>query len=284
MADDVFHDRSTIALLEKLGISRNEVKCYLASLLLGHASVRDVAARGGVHRVNAYSAVRGLVERGLVRQEVRGGVRTVVAEPLDRLDTLAQEHQKHATRLRWKVADLVPALAKVSAQARDTQPGDIGDVLFFRGDDAFYRVADRTLEAAPRGSTMLFLDNSDYFHSSDNPKYDDEYYIPRRLERRIRARVLYHDARDPYAVHLYERDAEELRETRLLPSNMAFPCSMYIYGTEVALVWTTSQTYGLVIQGGPLNALMHTIFELIWNVSSPAGRKRGRNAARASNH
>lgn len=280
MADDILHDRGTIALLEKLGLSRNEVKCYLAALLLGPVSVRDLAVRAGVHRVNAYGAVRGLMERGILRQEVRGGIRTVVSEPLDRLDALAQEHQKRSTRLRWKVADLIPDLAKVSAQARDVQPGNLGDILFFRGDDAFYRVADRTLEVAPRDSTILFLDNSDYFHPRDNPRYDDEYYIPRRLERRIRARVLYHDAHDPFAVHLYEKDAAEHRETRLLPSEMAFPCSIYIYGSEVAIVWTTAQTYGLVIQGGPLNALMRIIFELIWKVSTPAGRKRRRVIAR----
>lgn len=262
MADDVLHDRSTIALLEKLGLSRNEVGCYLASLLLGPASVRDIAARASVHRVNAYAAVRNLVEHGLVRQEVRGGVRTVVSEPLHRLDAFAQEHQKRSTRLRWKVADLVPTLAAMSAKETGTPLEELGEVLFFRGDDAFYRVADRTLQA-PEGSTICFLEFSNYFHPTDNPGYDDEYYIPRRVARKLSARVLYRRL-DHYAERLSSTDAHELRETRFLPPDVIFPCSIYLYDEEVAFIWTTTQTFGLIIKRSPIVGVMRLLFEMLW--------------------
>ena len=284
MEDDVLRNRSTIALLEKLGLSQSEVRCYLAALLLGPSSMSEIAARAGVHRVNAYGAVRGLIAHGLASQEMRGRARTVILTPLEHLEQLAQDVQKQTTKLRWRIADLIPELAKVSAVASGVTASTLGDVVYFRGDDAFYRIAERTLEGAPRESTILFIEPTDYFHPPDNPRYDEEYYIPRRLERDVAVRVLLGSTCNYCIQHLRSRDAIERRTVRILPPRVNFPCSTYIYGSEVAFVWTTSQTYGLIVRGGPIYALMQTVFEFIWEASSPAAGRSGRRAMQRSSH
>lgn len=262
----VMHNRGIVAPLEKLGLSKNEIKCYLGSLSIGSAAVQDVAKAAGINRVNAYGAVRMLAERGLLEQEMTKRGQRVHPAPIERLQEFAQQHQKQATRLRWKIEDVIPQLMTLSSQTSSPSiPSAVmGAVSFYRGDDAFYRIAERTLQYAPPGSTIDFLESFDYFHLPDYPTYDDEYYIPKRMELDIAVRVLHYP--DEFARQLRLRDTRENRETRFLPSDINFPCSIYIYGNEAALLWTVEHVIGITIHGGPLVALLKTIFEMIWQM------------------
>jgi len=42
--------------LEKIGLSPNEAKCYLALLKEGSASANEISRRSGIHRVSVYDA------------------------------------------------------------------------------------------------------------------------------------------------------------------------------------------------------------------------------------
>lgn len=265
MIENILHNRSAIALLEKLGLSGNAVKCYLTLLTSGPTTVAEMANRAVVNRVNAYSTIKVLIDQGLAEQEMTAKGRIVRAAPFDALRELAQSNQKHATRLRWKIEDLIPKLISQSAPGNQTMT--MGEVLFFRGEDAFYQIAERTLDT-PAGSVIYILEAFDYFIPPDNSTYDDEYYIPKRLDRKLSARILHRP--DEYGRSLRARDAVQNRETRFLPVKLDFPCSMYIYRDEVALVWTTDHVVGLAVRGGPLVTLMRAMFELYWKAATPS--------------
>lgn len=265
------HDRSIIALLEKLGLSRNEVKCYLVSISVGMGRIAEIAKIAGINRVNAYSAVASLIERGLLEQEITRKGRRVQATPFERLQELAQQHQKRATKLRWNVEDMIGKLMVAAVYSHGAPSIGMGAVTFCRGDDAFYQIAERTLNV-PRGSTIDFLESFGYFQPPENPTYDDEYYIPRRIEQGISARVLHPTG--TYAQRLKSRDAKENRETRLLPADINFPCSIYVYGSEVAFLWTAEHAMGIIVHDGPLVDLMRKIFEMVWKVAGKAGIKK----------
>ncbi len=265
MIEDMIHNRSTIALLEKLGLSKNEIKCYLALLSIGSNKISEVAKVAGVNRVNAYGAVKNLTEHGLVEQEMVGKVRCISPAPLDHLQRLAQDHQDQATRYRWKIENLIPVLAALNAGA-GIKPASMGDVLFFRGEDAFYQIADRTLNA-PRGTVVCFLETYDYFRTASKLGYDDDYYVPHRLVQGLSAHVLHPD--NKYARQLREGDKKFNRETRLLSADLAtkLPCSIYIYGEEVAFLWTSERVIGVVIKNSPIVGVMKILFDFAWETA-----------------
>lgn len=263
-ADDLLHNRSAIALLEKLGLSRNETKCYIALLTMGSSGITKIANYARVNRVNAHHALERLVRRGLATQEIGKKSRTLQPAPLSHLLELARTHQKRASTVRWKIEELIPAFEKLGAGYHEPfRSGDARDVMFFRGDDAFTRVAERTL-LVPQGSTACYLEIRNYFDVSvgNYRNYDRDYYIPARVGRGIRARVLHKP--DAPGRGLKKRDERELRETRFLPTDLDFPCDIYIYGDEVALLWSTDEVNAIVIRGGPLLSLMRLLFDMVW--------------------
>lgn len=258
------HNRSAITLLEKLGLSRNAVKCYLASLTLGSATVAEISKVAQVNRVNAYDALKQLTECGLIEQELSKRRRRIHPAPLDTLRSLAQSYQKQATKFRWKVEDLVPVLASLAGRI-DEKPR----FLVFEGPRAFYQIAERSLQI-PAGSISYFIHATgdfDFFCPEENPAYDREYYIPERLKRGIQARVLLqHSAR---ARQLQVDDGKEQRETRLLSPQFRFPCMIMIYGEEIALVWRKEDVRGITIQGSPVVEVIKMLFGIAWQVARP---------------
>lgn len=265
MAENIIDNYSINSLLEKLGLSKNEVKCYLAVFTLGSAVVSEIAKVARINRVNAYSVIKTLMKRGLVEQEITAKGQIIHTAPLDHLQALAQDHQKKATKLRWRIEDLLPKLEALCIN--NATPSTImGDVIFFRGEDTFYRIADRTLAVAPQGSEICFLESHNYFLAPERGDYG-AHYISKRLDKNITARLLHPiTAKKQF---LQSLDSANRRETRFMSSEVIFPCSIYIYGDEIAFLWTKDQEYGITINGGPLVQLMKAVYEMIWSKSLP---------------
>ena len=53
---------------EKIGLSLNESRCYLALIKLAFASANEISRKSGIHHVSVYDALRGLKEKELISQ------------------------------------------------------------------------------------------------------------------------------------------------------------------------------------------------------------------------
>ena len=273
MSENIINNHSIIALLEKLGLSKNEIKCYLASLALSSAKISEVARVAKVNRVNAYDAIGALIKCGLIEQEATVGGRIIRPASLENLTEYARDHQKKATKLRWKIEDLVPTLLALSTDQTRQTTTEFEGVTIFKGDEGFERIAERTLAVA-RGSVNYYIEIEDLFHLESNLTYDEDYYIPTRVGRNISARVLACDS--AFGKRLVAHDLSEIRETRFLTSEMNFPCAIFIYGDEVAFVWKSDEIVCVVIKGSPIVAVMKTLFELVWQMAGSSKRTKNK--------
>lgn len=255
--------QSTIELLSSLGLPKNSVRCYVATLALGPSSVADIAKHAGMNRVDAYGAIQRLVEAGLVDQEVTSRGRRIHPQPLETLRHLAENHQKRAARLRWKIEDLIPQLLPFTT-GKEERP----EVMLFEGDDAAITIAERSLRAAP-GSTIREIHPEDRYEVFGAPEnYDTEYYIPQRLERNLSVMLL---APQSWYDRMHPLDAEQQRETRILPAGWEIASETFIYDDEVGLLWKHAEPIGIVIKSENIATLMRLLFEAVWNQASAKG-------------
>ena len=260
---NMLRELKTAAILEALGLSQNESKCYLAVLGLGPSGVSDIAKNAGIHRIDAYRAIKKLIHEGLVDQEVTHRGRIIHPSSLDHLRRIAINKQKNFAKLRWKVEDLIPQLLPFVAK-NDERP----DVMLIEGREAFLTVANRSL-GATRGSTILEVRPAAHdlfcktFFVSEN--FEEEYYIPTRLENNLSVCSL-------VSKSIYERihrnDACEKRETRLIPKEWDVMSEIYIYDDEVGLVWNAIEPIGLIIKSSTVVTLMKMLFMMTWEKAS----------------
>lgn len=268
MSNAALHDRSAIAVLERLGLSRNEVRCYLAALTLGSASVSELAQHARVHRVNAYSTVQSLTARGLVEQEVTPRGRRIHATPLERVVDIARDQQKASTKLRWRVEELIPALRGIAKNTERAQ------LFRYDGPTTIANVLERELAVTPPGSEMLeiclFVDGE-----PREARESQTRFITARLERQCSKRLLCLHSREHQ--DLIARDTAELRETRFLPEAFVRGtelCDVNIYADEVAMYWDEPPT-AIVVKGTRITNVMRMLFNMAWGVAEQNVPKRG---------
>ncbi|PLX28302.1 hypothetical protein C0581_02835 [Candidatus Parcubacteria bacterium] len=113
------------AILEGLGLSKNEAKIYETLLLIGEATVNEISVRSKIHRRNIYDTMSRLVEKGLVFQVIGKGDN--VYKPVDpnKLMELVEERQR-------KLEKVMPELVA----AYNDKP-QLEAVYFYKGIEGF---------------------------------------------------------------------------------------------------------------------------------------------------
>ncbi|MBI5794615.1 helix-turn-helix domain-containing protein [Candidatus Uhrbacteria bacterium] len=259
--------RTIIALLHNLGFTDNEAKCYLAALSLGDVPVQAVAKSAGVNRSNAYAAVRSLIERGLVYESIHTGAKRIQAAPAESLRDFARKRQKQATKLRWKVEDLVPMLSALSAGITDQ-----ARILVLQGSQTFTNLKARSLQIVSDGDEMREIDLVMQADARrEIQEFDEQVYIPRRVAKGCYKRTLC--VGDEWNWRSEKENRGKLRELRFLPEQIVKQLEMSdvnIYADEVTFYWQSPQPIGLIIQSQKISDIMRTLFDIMWSQTPPA--------------
>ncbi|HSW79579.1 MAG TPA: helix-turn-helix domain-containing protein [Candidatus Saccharimonadales bacterium] len=236
------------ALLEQFGLSDKESALYIALLELGQADVAAIAKKADVKRPTAYVLLDTLREKGFVSLQ-DGGSRQFQAE--DPRKILAFERSKVA-----QLEKVLPGMLGL-ASTSELKPG----TRFFSGKDGIKAVYEESLLQLA-GSEMLAIGNAEAVERSIEDF--QTWYIKRRAELGIPMRAIIPATPDGLKVAV--RDAEELRETRLIePGDFTEPVEVNIYGNKVSAVsFVENELIGVIIESKVLANVHRQIFELLW--------------------
>lgn len=242
-------------LLEQFGLSDKESALYLALLELGQADVAAIAAKANVKRPTAYVLLDTLKEKGFVSLQ-DGNSRQFQAE--DPRKILAYEKTKVS-----QLEKVLPGMLGLASKS-EHKPG----TRFFSGKDGIKAVYEETL-LQPAGSEMLAIGNAEAVERSIEGFQD--WYIKRRAESGIPMRAII--PATPEGLKVAARDAEELRETRLLePGDFTEPVEVNIYGNKVSAVsFVENELIGVIIESEVLANVHRQIFELMWRTARKQG-------------
>ena len=253
--NDMASQRTIVALLKNLGLTPNEARVYLSTIKLGEAGISEVAKTASVNRSNAYAAVQGLVHHGLIEQVITPSTKRVRATPVESLEALAKARQKEATKLRWKIADLIPTLLGLLGGGAE-QPR----FLSFEGPDTLMHLLRRSNKIAQPGSEMLEICTM-----SEASSKNSEWFSQERVALGCTKRLLCTDHKEHRV--LLPNDRKELRETRFLTDEQFIGiehCNICIYGDEVLLYWESPHPHGVIIQSTRISNLMRFLFNFAW--------------------
>lgn len=243
-------------LLKQFGLSDKESALYIALLELGQADVAPIAAKAGVKRSTAYVLLDALKDKGFVSLQDGSG-RQYRAEDPRKL--LAYE--------KTKVSQLEKALPGMLglASTSELKPG----TRFFSGKEGIKAVYEESL-LQPAGSEMLAIGNAEAVERSIEGFQD--WYIKRRAESGISMRAII--PATPEGLEVAARDAQELRETRLLePDDFTEPVEVNVYGNKISAVsFVENELIGVIIESKVLANVHRQMFELLWHSAKKQDR------------
>ncbi len=236
--------RRDIKLLSSLGFSQNEARIYIAALEAGVASAQAIAHIAGLQRTTTYSVLNALVQRGMVGKTKERGKFRYIAEPPERLLTIA-EH------IASDIKNQLPELAALYNKSQ-TKPR----IVFYEGEEAIRNVCDDTLRESPQEILQI---NSDSFFDWVPKKYP---YVALRAEKRIKAMRIA-PASERFCMH-HAYDRSEQAETILVPISIFDPgVEINIYNNKVAFL-NYAESMGVIIESQSIARAMRQAYHLAW--------------------
>lgn len=237
-----------VSLLQQFGLTDKESALYLAVLESGQADVATIAKKAGVKRPTAYVLLDALKEKGFISLQY-GSSRHYQAEDPRKL--LAYEKTKVS-----KLERMLPEMLGLASKSGH-KPG----TRFFSGKEGIKAVYEESL-LQPAGSEILAIGNAETVERSIEDFQN--WYIKRRVKSSIPMRALIPATNE--GLKVAARDAEELRETRLLaPDDFTEPVEVDIYGNKVSAVsFVENELIGVIIESEVLANVHRQLFELLW--------------------
>lgn len=241
------HIRSAI---EQLGYSPHEVKVYLAALELGGSTATDIAEKAHIPRTTVNLIINSLHQKGLMNAYLQHRMKIWTAENPEKLLTRLKEHE---TALKI----VLPELKSIHH--------DIGvkpTVRTYTGAEEIKQIMNDILETK---HNMLAIHSWDDWVALLGRRYMED-FIESRIRQNIHIRMLV--PRTDRALEVKEKDAQELRITRLLPDSISIDNSNFIYGNKVAIISVnTKQPVGILIEDKDIRQTMEVLFESLWRQS-----------------
>jgi sugar-specific transcriptional regulator TrmB len=252
-------------VLAQIGLQETEAKFYLAALELGQASVRDIAAKAGISRTNAYDVFARLLEQRLVTQigDTGSKVMLVAAEPPDQLTELLDARRR-------KLDVLLPELLSLHNRSSGKPR-----VRFYEGLDGIKTVLDGTLTARDK-KLLGILSMRDLFEVPGRVWMDD--FVRRRIEAGVYLRVIRSPVKD--IANVWPQSAADLRDVRFASPDFVFAMTSYIYENKVAIISSRRENFAMTIESEEFAMMQRNLFEVFWT-SCPAPRRKA-NAGLAS--
>lgn len=238
-----------ISALKQFGLDDREAALYLACIELGPSLVWLIAQKTKIKRTTVYLVAESLKQKGLLSEfRDKRGIHYVAEPPESLIDNLQARERK----IREALPELKALTNKGTIKPR---------IAFYEGKEGIREVCNDSLKKG--NSEVLFVSSFTDIYQIISLTYDTEHYIPTRLKKNIRLRMVV--LKDPYTEKLAQSDKQELRETRFLPSGFAFTASQFIYDNRIAYISSEKELVGAIIESSDIAQLERQKFEMLWH-------------------
>ncbi len=241
-----------IADLQKLGLTSEEAKVYIACLEIGGGHVSTIAKKAGVHRVSCYHTIENLLKKRILSQYDKNGVKCFAPEPPEQVLKITEEKVNIAK-------GLIPQLLSLTNTF-----GFKPKIRFYEGKSGVERVFNESLEA--KGEILRFSNLGevldffpDFFKST----------IKEKLKRKIKTRFLSPKTIEDSKVlqkYLPEKYDENLIEVLLVnKEQFLFENEILIFNNSVGIVsLNKDELLGLIVESATFTKSMKAVFDLAW--------------------
>lgn len=249
--------------LEDLGLSEKEAKVYVASLMLGPATVQQISTQADIKRVTTYVILESLAGLGLVSQTSHGKKTYFTAEDPSSLKRLLDKKQKELEEQRKNFDGLLPDLTSLQ-----NIPAESPSVKFYDGAEAIRAITATFLDQykSEKDKTTYSFTNLDQLYTFF-PEFRERANNPERLSAGFNSRYIYTSAQGPI---LTESDSKTNRESRFVdPQSYPLNGDMTIIGSHVLILsLSKSRPIAVSLDSQDIADGFRAIFELVWDAAS----------------
>ncbi|MBU1270464.1 MAG: hypothetical protein KJ583_02040, partial [Nanoarchaeota archaeon] len=230
--------------LERLQLSKNEIKVYLTLLRIGSAKAGRVAKEAMRDRSSVYNALDSLIKKGIVSCVVDGKTKIFSAANPNKLIEYFQEKEEIAKTI-------MPALEGLFHQSKEQE-----SITLFKG----YRGLKTIFQEILREGKENLVFGSEGQFSKKMPYYAPQ-FVKQIEKKNIKIRSMVREDRD---------DSPSMTTTnRTVPRSTRSNVTTNIFGDKVAIIIWSSTPEAVLIENKTAADSYRSYFELMWQHAKP---------------
>lgn len=248
--------------LERIGLTKGEVKAYLALLKLGPSPAGMVAKHSGVSRSKVYMILDKLEKKGMASHVERCGVLAFAAVEPSKISDFLSERRDELERLQKEFTAFLPQL-----EAFHKAGGNVQNITVYQGYKGL-RVSHEHL--------YLKLKKGDEYHVIGAPglapwRNMEGFWIAdhkRRVAEGIGVKILFNA--DVEKKVLEHRNRQRHCEARYMPIGMVTPAEIEIFGDTTLIITISAEPISIEIVSKEIADSFRAYFQQFWKRSKPS--------------
>ncbi|MBI4170575.1 MAG: helix-turn-helix domain-containing protein [Candidatus Aenigmarchaeota archaeon] len=240
--------------LERIGLSRAEVKIYLALIRLGSSTTGAIIKETGMRKSTVYESLNRLLEKGLVSYVIKNSVKFFEAADPERIVDFIEEQKRELEENEANIKSVMPDL---KSMRNPLKPHAEAHVLV--GAEGFKTMRRDVLKNAKGEHLMLGAISRE---PAVMPHFW-KFFNRERMKHCIKMRVLHQQGTKEKPMKT------ELMEMRFLPKAITIPAVINIYGDRVvSLLWKEDYPICFMLINKDISDSYRKYFEILWKMSS----------------
>lgn len=244
-------------ILERIGLTRGEIKVYLALNKIGQSTVGPIGNESKVSKSKIYDILDKLIEKGLAGYIIKNGVKYFIAnDPHMILDYLAKK-EENLKKTQDEINKLLPELLLQRSSSSRKRVAEI-----YEGLQGVKAIREELMMSFKKGDELLVLGAP----KVANEKWEGWFldFHKRRVNRKVYMRIIYNsDAKEFGKI----RERMKLTKVKYLPNKLVSPNWIDIFPDSVLFVIVLSTPIAFVVRDKELAKSFRSYFEIMWNVS-----------------
>lgn len=246
-----------LEVLQELGLTKSEIKVYLALLELGQSTTGPIVDKAKISSSKIYEILDRLIQKGLVSYVLKGSIKYFEATQPERILDLIKEKEEELEKHRKNIERILPELTRKKQLAKIKESAAI-----YRGMNGLDTVFYESLNLMKKEQIQYVIgipsrsDKVNRFFTKWN-RY--------RATLGIKAKMLFNEYTRGEMQTLPENNPD--CEIKYMPEGIITPAAINIFNNRIVIFpkETSEDPLLIVIDNKEITASFMAQFELLWN-------------------
>jgi len=244
-------------LFEKLGLTKGEIKVYIALIRLGESTVGPLVYESKVTKSKIYDILEKLIGKGLVGYLIKSGTKHFTSSDPHMILEYISKKEGELKETKQEVLNTLPELLAQKGKAGERRIAEM-----YEGFHGVKAIRDELMSSFKSGETLLVLGAPKIANINWEAWFLE--FHKKRIKNKINMKIIYNsDAKEYGRI----RKKMKLTKVKYLPNNLISPNWIDIFPNAVLFVMILKNPIAFVIRDKDLAKSFESYFDVMWNNS-----------------
>ncbi len=241
-----------LEILESIGLTKNEIKVYLALLEIGTSSSGAIIKKSDLYGTRVYDALNKLISKGLVSYFFTRNIKYFQASEPHKILEIFNEKKMELENLSREITGL--SKNKISDEQK---------VKVYEGLNGIKFLFNTLSNGFIKGRELLVFGNPKSANDKLEPFFLE--FHKKRINKETFMKIIHNEENKTYAK---KRENWRLTEVRYMPKNVITPSWINIFGDKVFIFNIEDESFAIEITNKKVAQSYKEYFNILWNIST----------------